>query len=404
VPVNRVVRLVIAGLLTAGIAATATSAAGTRSSASSPITIATSFPVNTTLQNFEEVGSGAKAAVDAINRAGGIKGHKINLVTCDNQNDANQSVACARQAIGANPAAIIRWASNTYGSLEAPLFQQAKIPVFDNQGNPGDLVNPIGWGINAGPAANQLATPFAFKKLGLKSAVFFTRDFPAATAGYPVFATACKNAGIKNLGIVAFPTGTTDYSPYAFKIKNLGADAVWMNTAFAQSIGIMKAAAQIGLKPTWAINGGNVTDVGLTQLPDQGNGLLLANPTPSWRDAKLAGVKRFNTEMTKAGFAADDTRHRGGYAMASWLDVYAFANVAKQIKGPITSSTVLRQLSLSKPIDLFGLTTFAPKKKGPASFPRMFGSRVYFAVARNGTIVPEPKLAPVDGLKANHLR
>jgi ABC-type branched-subunit amino acid transport system substrate-binding protein len=305
--------------------------------------------------------------------------------------------------IGQSPVAVVDWASNTYGSLEAPLFQNAHVAVLDHKGNAPDYVNPIGYAFAGGAAATQLSIPFAFKRLGAKSAVFFTRDFPAATAGAPVFATGLHNAGLKNLGVVAFPTNTTDFSPYAFKIKQLGADAVYMNTAFAQTAGIMKAAAQIGLKPMWGLIGGTITDVGLAQLPDQGEGLIAGNPTPSWR-AKDPATRRFNREMTAAGFAADDARHRGGFAMAAWYDVYAFAGIARQVKGELTNESFLKELPKAKPVTLSALLTFDPRKRGPASFPRMFGSKIWFTVAHNGTLVPEPKLAPVVGLAANHLR
>jgi branched-chain amino acid transport system substrate-binding protein len=394
----------LATVAVAAVAAAGATAATSTPAAGTPIQIAAAYPINTSLQNFEEVGSGIKAAVKAINAKGGINGHPLRLSTCDNQNDANLGAQCTRQAVDEHAVAAIFWHDNTYASLDAPIFASAKIPVFDFNGNPPDFVPSIGWGISGGPAVNQLATPTAFKRLGAKTVAFFTRDFPAATAGAPVVAVGARAAGVKFVGTVAFPTGTTDYSPYALKLKQLGADSVFMNTAFAQTIGIMKAAAQIGYNPIWSINGANVTDEGLAQLPNNGEGLIAGNPSPSWRDTS-PGVKEFNKEMTASGIAPDDARHRGGGALAAWIDTYIFAGIAKQIKGPVTNASVYAMLNSKKvkPVNVFGLTTFDPRKKGPTAYPRMFGSTIYYTVAKGGVLVPDTRLKPIVALDVVHL-
>ena len=84
----------ILAALAAAVSATAGSGA-----ASDPIKLIVIAPVQTPIQNYPDAFAGAQAAAAAINKKGGIKGRRIQILTCNTQSNANVAVACAREAV-----------------------------------------------------------------------------------------------------------------------------------------------------------------------------------------------------------------------------------------------------------------------------------------------------------------
>jgi branched-chain amino acid transport system substrate-binding protein len=73
---------------------------------------------------------GAQAAVDSINAAGGIDGHKVKLTVLDSQSTPSGAEVAARHAISGKPTAIIYGALSQELQPSVPLFNQANIPVL----------------------------------------------------------------------------------------------------------------------------------------------------------------------------------------------------------------------------------------------------------------------------------
>jgi ABC-type branched-subunit amino acid transport system substrate-binding protein len=114
-----------------GLSACGGGGAGTPSTAASgtPIKVMTIAPINVPVGAglaFPEIGVAAQAAADAINRAGGIKGHPIQLSVCDSKFNENQDAACARQAVVEGDVALVGGISVQTSHIST--IEQAGIP------------------------------------------------------------------------------------------------------------------------------------------------------------------------------------------------------------------------------------------------------------------------------------
>ena len=73
-----------------------------------------------------------QAAAAAVNRAGGIHGHPLQMLICDDNGDPNKNLACARQAVADHVAAVITTDADTIAGL--PILRAAGIPDISTLG------------------------------------------------------------------------------------------------------------------------------------------------------------------------------------------------------------------------------------------------------------------------------
>src|SRR5204863_2229965 len=82
--------------------------------------------------NVPEDAAAGKAAVKAVNAAGGVNGHPLELSVCDDKFDPNGAAECARQAVSQKVAAVVSLNSG-FGDKVITILDAAGIPsVGDN--------------------------------------------------------------------------------------------------------------------------------------------------------------------------------------------------------------------------------------------------------------------------------
>lgn len=84
----------------------------------------------------------------------------------------------------------------------------------------------------------------------------------------------------------------------------------------------------------------------------------------------------------------------------SWLAVHAIARLGATVKRTLTNTTLAAARRAQKtPLDLFGLASYAPGRKGPAAYPRWGNVKMYFLTVKDGKQVAFPGLAPISPLE-----
>jgi len=391
-PVAAVAVLALAALLAA-------TAAFARSSDSTPVKVMVIAAVATPIQNYPDAISGAQSAADAINKAGGIKGHPVVVESCNTQSQANVATSCARQAVSDGVIAVIGQ-SSTLTTLETPILQASGIPDVGNfsSGNAIDWTNPDAFPVVGGVAISYVGFPFAFKALGKKKLAIFFQDVPSAATNAKNASVAARKAGIAYC-LIQLPGATTDFSPYAQKLKDCGADSVEFINSPGVSGGLMRTAASLGITPLWGHNNGSIGEPEAAQIGSVTENMLLAAPFPTYRDTQYPGIKKWVQEMTAAGHATPADLKPNG--MNSWISLHGLAMIANKMKGGVTASNLLAALrAQKKPLNLYGLAQWAPGVKGPAAFPRWSPNlQVYWLTVKNGQEVSYPGLKPSQPLK-----
>ena len=94
-----------------------------------PISVMTWAPQNTKATNMPGMPATAEAYARMINDHGGINGHPLKVLTCDEHNDSVRAARCAQQAVDAHVVAVIGSYSQ-YGQSFMPTLEFAGIPYI----------------------------------------------------------------------------------------------------------------------------------------------------------------------------------------------------------------------------------------------------------------------------------
>ncbi len=397
----RVVRTMLATLaLAAPVLLAACGSEDGESNEAGAIKLMSIAPVSTNLQNYPDAPAGAKAAVEAINKAGGINGRKIEWTFCNTESDPNKATACARKAQTDGVVAVVGQ-HDVFSTVTLPVLETAGIASvgFHSSGNPIDWKNPISFPLQGGAPAAYSAAPNAAKQKGAKRFAVMYTDVAASVAESKMVEEAVKREGLEFAGAFPIPaTGVTDYSPYAQKIADSRADAVAMIMSAAFTGPLVKAADGLGIKPLWIQNAFTYAEAELTSIGDLAKNFIVVGPYPTFRDTSIAAVKQYVEQLDASGASADPV-HRRSSGLNSWLSVHATAKVIEGMSGEINNKTFLEALKKQGEMDLFGLVKWNPSELGKANpaFPRFPAAEQRFLnldgdklVSANLTPVPEP--------------
>jgi ABC-type branched-subunit amino acid transport system substrate-binding protein len=333
-----------------------------------------------------EVGAGAQAAALAINNAGGINTHPIQIITCDIHDSPTQELACAQEAISDHVAAVVGSLFES-GAQSIPTLQQAGIPIIGPLGvyTPNEFTNTDVWPLMGGAATTYPAIPYLAARQGLKRIAVATS--PGTGLDQLIKAQASR-AGMTYAGTVNVPITATDYSTYAQDLKNLNPDVVVQVLSPTGSTQIMKAAMQIGLSVTWANQTLNIDVSNLSTFGSLADGMYITSSfPPATASGAFPGIANFNKEMSAAGKAGiQATNIPSAQAVTSWLAVHATALAAKGTQGLLTSASLTAALHTATTIDVEGLLTWMPNASGPTNFPRVTNSDVYLEKVAAGAL------------------
>jgi ABC-type branched-subunit amino acid transport system substrate-binding protein len=231
--------------------------------------------------------------------------------------------------------------------------------------------------------------------------VIFFQDVPSAATNAKNAKNAARAAGIPLMCSIMLPGSTTDFAPFAAKLRECNPDSVMFINSPGVSGGLIRTATSLGLKPLWSHNNGSIGEPEAAQIGAPSEGMLLAAPFPTFRDTKFPGIRKWNDEMKAAG--KDDPAFTKPNALNSWLAVHGIATLAAKIKGDLTAASLQAALKAqTKPIDLYGLAAWAPGNRGPAAYPRWSNVRVYPLTVKGGQEVGFPGLEPIYPMVLQH--
>jgi ABC-type branched-subunit amino acid transport system substrate-binding protein len=121
------------------------------SEADSPtVTVMTWAPQGTDATNKPGMPAMATAYARWVNARGGIAGHKLNVLTCNEHNDSVGAAKCARRAVDAGAVAVVGSYSQYGDSFLAPL-EGAGIPYIGGYGvTTPEFTSPLSYPVNGG--------------------------------------------------------------------------------------------------------------------------------------------------------------------------------------------------------------------------------------------------------------
>ncbi|MDX3854618.1 ABC transporter substrate-binding protein [Streptomyces sp. AK02-01A] len=117
-----------------------------------PITVMTWAPVGTNATNMPGMPAMAKTYARWVNESGGIDGHELRVLTCDERNESAGAAACARRAVKEHAVAVVGSYSQHGRQFMAPL-EAASVPYLGGYGvTEEEFTSFLSYPVNGGQA------------------------------------------------------------------------------------------------------------------------------------------------------------------------------------------------------------------------------------------------------------
>ncbi|MFF8565473.1 ABC transporter substrate-binding protein [Streptomyces albidoflavus] len=127
--------------------------ADARGGGRAPVTVMTWAPERTGATDKPGMPAMAEAIARWVNASGGVDGHELKVLTCDDGNDSEGAAACARRAVREDVVAVVGSYSQHGRSFLSPL-EAADIPYIGGYGVTGEeFTSPLSYPVNGGQAA-----------------------------------------------------------------------------------------------------------------------------------------------------------------------------------------------------------------------------------------------------------
>lgn len=222
---------------------------------------------------------GAQLAADRINAAGGVNGHKIEIVPLDDESKPDQDVQQARQLVGKKVAAIVGPSVVAGCNAVTPLLS-SRGPV-DFCLSPG--ISPSGYTWSASVKTDDLAERVLsyWKNQGLTKIGLISTTDASGKDGARALNDAARRVGVDVVGSAEYDPTAVSATPQLQQVMaaNPQALAVW-STGTPAGVAL-KGIQQLGVNLPVATTDGNLSNTFLQRIADYTPQTLLI---PATRD------------------------------------------------------------------------------------------------------------------------
>jgi branched-chain amino acid transport system substrate-binding protein len=319
--------------------------------AGKPIRIAAIGAFRGGVSSNPEYGAGARAAVQAVNKSGGIGGRPLELTLCDNHQNGTDSAKCYREILADPGIVAIAGGSDNYHDSSKAQIEAAQMPIIGQYPVSGfDLNNALAFNVNGAVVVGFHGLAQDVVASGAKRVGLVTLDIPTADVIRKTVGDVFRKAGVEIVNNVQLAPSTADLSAPARQATQGNPDAVVWLTFAAQTSVAVKALRTAGYKGTVAFAGSAFEQNQLESMGAGGRltvGLVLP---PAW-DTSTPYGKRFNEDMS----AYEPRSKIDELSLNSWLGVRILAQAASSLPSPDRASVLAALRKLSK-VDTGGLT------------------------------------------------
>jgi len=199
-------------------------------------------------------------AVDEINKQGGIKGEKIELIMEDDTGRPEVGRSVAEKLINKDKVVMLGGGySSSVTYAVAGVAQQNRIPFLVNTGS-ADRITTSGWDyvFRLNPPVSEYAGAIESLLTEIvkpETVVILNENSLFGTSGAKSFEETCTKLGYKVLLKQGYEAGGIDFKPVLVRVKQLNPDIIYMVSYIMDASLLMKQAKELKLTPKMFIGG-----------------------------------------------------------------------------------------------------------------------------------------------------
>lgn len=298
--------------------------------------------------------SGIHAAFEEANRAGGIKGRKLVLISKDDGYEPNKSIEATKELINADGVfALIGPVGTPTSAATQPIAEAAGVPFIGPFTGAEFLRNPFKPNVINVRASyfqeTEVMVERLTKDLGVNRIAILFQDDAFGRAGLEGVRIALTKRSLSLASEASFERNTVAVKSAVLEIKKSTPEAVILIGPYKPCAEFIKLAKQVKLEAKFI----NISFVGSDALAKElgaaGGGVIVTQVVPFPGDKSIPIVARFHEAMTSIGAVADV----GFVSLEGYIVGRAAIAGLGKVQGDITRKSYLDAL-LSGDIDLGG--------------------------------------------------
>ncbi|MBX9840781.1 MAG: ABC transporter substrate-binding protein [Xanthobacteraceae bacterium] len=220
----------------------------------------------------EAIVRGLSVAIDEINAKGGVLGRKVELVVRDDESNPAKGVVAARELVQREKVAALFGGLDTPVSIAiVPFANQAKVPFMGvwaagtpitRNGAPENYVFRVS---AVDVLVDKALVDYAIKKYSTKKPGMILINNPWGESNEAGLKAALAEKGMPYAGIEKFQDADVDVVPQLTRLKNAGADVLFMVANVAPSSQVVKSLDRMGwnvpIVSHWGPAGGRFSEL-----------------------------------------------------------------------------------------------------------------------------------------------
>ncbi|MGA5701182.1 ABC transporter substrate-binding protein [Peterkaempfera bronchialis] len=391
-------RALAAAVLTLPAALSATGCGGPADAATSGgITVMTWAPIGTGGADRPGMTALAEAIGRRVNAEGGLSGHRLNVITCNEHDTAAGADACTRQAVDAGAVAVVG-SSSQYGDSIFPVLQNEGIPYIGGYGlSAAEFKSPNSYPVNGGTPALLAGSGRQLIAEGCRSVAVVRPDTRAGDVMIGYLARALAPAGIRPTDIRA-PEQSTDYGPAAEQAIGTDQPHHCVTAALAADPTQTFVDAYRRRKPAHTRLSSVIGSFQQSVVDATGgsSGPLGDAYAASWYPAESSKVwdgLRDTARRYAVGDTGIDPSDPG--VQTTWVAYRVFLETAKRLGPEIGSRKLIEALDTQGPLDTGGATPPLSWRLSDllasVDTPRLVNTSVTFQAVRDGQFTDQQR-------------
>ena len=305
---------------------------------------------------------GLEAAFSEINKAGGIKGRKLELKSVDDGYEPNKSIEAVKKLLADDKVFAIAGAVGTPTSAATqPIATAAGAPfigAFTGAEFLREPYKPMVMNVRASYfQETEAMVERLTKDLGATKIAIMYQDDAFGQAGLAGVKRALEKRKMELAGEGTFERNTVAVKGALLAIKKVEPEAVIMISPYKPAAEFIKLARQIKLNATFV----NISFVGSDALAKElgadGTGVVITQVVPFPKDASIPVVGKYHAALK--GVSAD--AQPGFVSLEGYMVGRAIAAALEKVDGEPTRAKLLEAVQKAGTIDLGGVKlTYSP--------------------------------------------
>jgi branched-chain amino acid transport system substrate-binding protein len=321
------------------------------------------------------VEQGAKMTVAYANAyRGGLAGHPIDLVICENQSTPAGAQACANQMVQDHVTAIVEPFTGQ-GAAEVPTITKAGIPYITLSGSSTqELTTPGAFDLTGGYPATLGAFALSAKHQGYAKFAMLVSNVPAAITGAEQLGSLVFRAAGVGYKVIPVNIGTADMTPQLQAAVSWGAKAIGITGDVTLCSSFLKGYQTLSLTEPKYVIGPCLDPSIFSTLGSVLGGSYLG--TTSAADA--SDLALYAAITRKYAPSVNPNPNTSANQAFGATPVLALLSIMHGYSGPVTAAAVQKQVRTVQnvPVPLSGGITFTCNGKAIPLLPSVCSSEL----------------------------